>query len=69
LDIDPELLHRVEEITGESSPSKAVNLALKEFVRRRKLNELRQLLGTMNLEDNWRELEHAELEYMRRYQL
>jgi Arc/MetJ family transcription regulator len=68
LDMDRELLDRVDQITGESSPSKAVSLALKEFVRRKKLKELRQLLGTRDIEDNWRELERTELEYMRRYQ-
>ncbi len=66
LDIDPKLLAEAEEITGEGSPSKAVNLALRELVRRRKLHELRKMLGTMDLEDNWREMEEMELDEARR---
>ena len=69
LDIDPELLAEAERITGEMSPSKAVNAALRELVRRQKLKELRALIGTMELEDNWRELEDMELDEMKRNDL
>ena len=69
LDVDPQLLEEAERITGEISASKVVNTALRELIRRQKLKELRELLGTMKLEDNWRELEEQELEEMRRNQL
>lgn len=65
LDLDEKLLDEVEEITGETSPSKAVNKAMAEFVRLRKLAKLRDLLGRAPLEDNWRELEKLELAEMR----
>jgi Arc/MetJ family transcription regulator len=68
LDVDPKLIAEAERLTGEASASKAVNAALKEFVRKRKLKELRAMLGTMELEDNWREMEEKELEDMRRNQ-
>lgn len=68
LDVDPELLAEAEKITGEMSPSKVVNVALRELIRRQKLKGLRELLGTMDLEDNWKELEEQELEEMRRNQ-
>lgn len=68
LDVDPELLAEAEKITGETSPSKVVNVALRELIRRQKLKGLRDLLGTMDLEDNWKELEEQELEEMRRNQ-
>ena len=66
IDIDPELLAEAEKITGEMSPSKAVNAALRELVRRQKLRELRDMLGTMDWEDNWRELEELEMEELRK---
>ena len=69
LDVDPQLLEEAERITGEISASKVVNTALRELIRRQKLKELGELLGTMKLEDNWRELEEQELEEMRRNQL
>jgi Arc/MetJ family transcription regulator len=61
IDLDPKLLEAVERITGETSPSKAVNAALRELVRRQKLRDLRDMIGKMGLEDNWREMEKLEL--------
>jgi hypothetical protein len=66
LDVDPKLLKQVEEMTGEKSPSKAVNKVLSEYVRRRKIDDLRKLLGTIGLADTWREDEEKELDEMRR---
>lgn len=61
LDIDESLLERVEEITGEKSPSKAVNAALAEFIRRELAEELLESLGTWDLDlDDWYEFRHAE---------
>jgi Arc/MetJ family transcription regulator len=66
IDVDPKLLAEAERITGETSPSKTVNAALRELVRRRKLSELREMLGTTNWEDNLAELEELEAEKARR---
>jgi Arc/MetJ family transcription regulator len=63
--IDPKLLKDAKRITGETSPSKAVNAALRELVRRRKLRELRDMLGTLNFKDDRREMEELELKEMR----
>ena len=68
IDIDPKLLAEAEKMLGESSPSRTVNVALRELVRRRKLQELRQLLGKIDLDNNWQRLEEHELEDMRRNQ-
>jgi Arc/MetJ family transcription regulator len=65
LDVDEKLLDQAEKILGEKSPSKAVNFALKELVRRRKLQELRSWIGRGDLVDNWREMEELELQEMR----
>jgi Arc/MetJ family transcription regulator len=68
LDIDPKVLKQVEKITGESSASKAVNKVLAEFVRRQSIEELIAMAGKVDWIDNWRELEKAELEGMKRQQ-
>lgn len=61
IDIDPALLEKAEEIMGEKSPSKAVNKALAEYVRRRRIAELRASLGTWTLNlDDWYEVRHEE---------
>ena len=61
LDVDPELIEEAERLTGETTASKAVNAALREFVRKRKIQELRILLKETTLSDNWRVDEEAEL--------
>jgi len=63
---DKKLLEDVCKAAGEKSLNKAVKLALTEYVRRRKLKELRNQIGKLGLADNWRESEEAELEEMRR---
>ena len=65
VDVDDKLLEEAEKILGEKSPSKAVNFALRELVRRRKLEELRSWIGRGDLIDNWREMEELELKEMR----
>jgi Arc/MetJ family transcription regulator len=60
LDLDPKLLSELVEVTGEKSKSKAVHKALEEYVRRRRIEELRGMLGKMNLATDWYEFRHAE---------
>ena len=51
LDIDSRLLDRVVNATGESSKSKAVNVALKEFIRRKYAQELIDSWGKIVVDD------------------
>jgi Arc/MetJ family transcription regulator len=61
LDVDEKLLAKVEEITGEKSPSKAVSKALEEFIRQRRVKRLIASLGTWDLDlDDWYEYRHQE---------
>jgi metal-responsive CopG/Arc/MetJ family transcriptional regulator len=60
LDLDEGLLEELVKLTGEKSRSKALNKALGEYVRRRRIEELRAALGTIDLVDNWYELRHVE---------
>jgi len=68
LDIDAQLLEEVVGLTEEKNKGKAVNKALTEYVRRRRLEELKALAGHINLVDNLKELEELELEEMARSQ-
>ena len=61
LDVDPKLLDEVVETTGEHSKSAAVNKALTEYIRRRRIAELREIAGNIDMVDNLRELEALEL--------
>lgn len=66
LDVDADLLDAVVETTGERSKSKAVNKALEEYVRRKRVAELREIAGNIDLVNNLRELEALELKEMER---
>jgi hypothetical protein len=73
VDLDPELLAQLSEVTGETSPSRALNKLMAEAVRKKKLAKLKAdiesgaLIGT--LIDTWREDEKRELEDARRNRL
>ncbi len=60
LNVDEALLEEVVVLTGEKSKGKAVSKALKEYIRRRRIQELRDMAGTIDLVDNWYELRHME---------
>ena len=60
VDIEEGLLDEVVKITGEKSKSKALNKALEDYIRRKRIQELRAALGTIDLVDNWYELRHME---------
>ena len=47
LEIDPDLVERALELSGETTPSAAVTLALKEFVVRREPGRLAELFGAL----------------------
>ena len=60
LNIDPDLLDDVVEITGEPSKTKAVSKALDAYVRRARINELRAMAGKFVLRDTREEQRVAE---------
>lgn len=68
MDIDPDLLAKAVEITGESSKGKAVNRALEELIYRDAVEKLRAARGTFNLRhpSEWHERDlESELEHRR----
>ncbi|MFB6272533.1 MAG: type II toxin-antitoxin system VapB family antitoxin [Salinibacter sp.] len=63
LNVDAELLDALMGLSKATSKSDAVNQAIAEYVRRRKLERLKQLSGELRLDENWddlRRLEQAE---------
>ena len=62
LNIDGKLLETVVEATGEKTKSKAVNAALKEFIRRKHVQELIDSWGKIIVDDFSEEAELAEEE-------
>lgn len=61
LNVDEKLLEDVMCLTDERDKGRAVNTALSEFIRRRRMDELRALLGNLDLDlDDWDEFRHSE---------
>ncbi|MCY4580353.1 MAG: type II toxin-antitoxin system VapB family antitoxin [Chloroflexi bacterium] len=59
LDIDSALLDKVVDATGEKTKSKAVNSALKEYIRRKQVQEFIDSWGKIVVDDYSKEVEEA----------
>ena len=53
LSIDPELLDRALEVSGERTKKAAVTKALEEFIARRRQKRLLELIGKLEWDDGY----------------
>ena len=53
LSIDPELLERALEVSGERTKKAAVTRALQEFIARRRQKRLLELVGKLEWDDSY----------------
>jgi Arc/MetJ family transcription regulator len=53
LSIDPELLERALEVSGEKTKKAAVTRALEEFIARRKQKRLLELMGKLEWQSDY----------------
>lgn len=68
LDIDEKLMDVVVALTREKNKRRAVSKALEEYVRQKRIQELRAMAGKIELVDNLKELEELEIREMGRAQ-
>ena len=61
LNIPSELLSEVQKATGEKSKTKAIAIAMKEFVRQKKVKELLALRGKVRIDYDWKKEEEREI--------
>jgi len=61
LNIPNTLLSEVQKIAGEKSKTKAVIIAMQEFVKEKKLEKLMKLKGKVEIDYNWEKEEKVEL--------
>ncbi len=61
LNIPDELLSNVQKITGEKSKTKAITIAMKEFIRQKKIKTLIALRGKINIDYDWEKEEELEM--------
>ncbi len=62
LNVDDELLESIVEATGEKNKSKAVNAALKEYIRRKHVQELIDSWGKIIVDDYTEEMDRLDLQ-------
>lgn len=64
LNIPDDLLEEVQKISGEKSKTKAITIAMQEFIRQKKIKELISLAGKIEIEDVTEPLENLEIKEM-----
>lgn len=65
LNIPDDLISDVQKATGEKSKTKAITIAMKEFIRQKKIKQLLALRGKINLDYDWEKAEHLEIKAQR----
>ena len=66
LNIPDELLSEVQKILGEKSKTKAIVVAMEEFVRQKKIKELIALRGKIQIDYDWKKEEELEMQAQKR---
>ncbi|VAX09372.1 hypothetical protein MNBD_GAMMA26-1889 [hydrothermal vent metagenome] len=61
LNLDDSLIHDILDCTREQSKTKAITIALKDYLRRKNIENILSLQGNLDIEDNWKELEQEEM--------
>jgi len=61
LSIPDDLLAEVQKISGEKSKTKAITVAMREFIRQKKIKELISLRGKITIDYDWEKEEKLEM--------
>ena len=66
LNIPDDLLEEVQKISGEKSKTKAITIAMQEFIRQKKIKELIALKGKVQIDYDWEKEEELEMKAQRK---
>lgn len=61
LNLEDGVINELLRETKAKTKTKAVTIALKEFIRKKRIEELKSLSGKLHLSTDWRKLEKLEL--------
>ncbi len=61
LNIPDELVEEVQKLSGEKSKTKAITAAMKAFIREKRIKQLLELRGKIQIDDVTKELDELEL--------
>ena len=63
LDLDEKLIRQLMNVTAAKTQTDAIHQAAAELIRRKKLDQLKSLSGTIHLDLDWKRLEAVELQH------
>lgn len=66
LNISDDLINAVQKLSGEKSKTKAITVAMQEYIRQKKAKDLLALKGKLSLAFDWEAEEEKELIAQRR---
>ena len=61
LNIDDSLMNELLEVTREKSKTRAVAIAIRDYLKSKRLEKILSYQGNLDIENNWRQLEEEEL--------
>jgi hypothetical protein len=62
LNLDESLIKKLLELTHEKSKTKAITIAIKDYVKNKKIKKILTYQGNLGIENNWEKLEQEELD-------
>ncbi len=65
LNIPDDLISEAQKATGEKSKTKAITIAIQEFIRQKKMMDLLALRGKVKIDYDWKKEEERELKAQR----
>jgi Arc/MetJ family transcription regulator len=65
LNIPDALINDLLKVTGEKTKTRAICLAIRDFIRRKRREKLLSLSGKIHFDLNWKEMEEIELKGMK----
>jgi metal-responsive CopG/Arc/MetJ family transcriptional regulator len=66
LNIPDDLMKKVQKISGETSKTKAITTAMREYIRKEKMKKLISLRGKIQIDYDWKKEEEIELKAQRK---
>ncbi|GAB60805.1 MAG: DUF2191 domain-containing protein [Candidatus Jettenia sp.] len=61
LNIDDLLMKQLLEVTHEKSKTRAITIAIKDYLKKKHIKDILSYQGTVDIENNWQQLEKEEI--------
>jgi len=61
LNIDDLLIKKLLETTHEKSKTKAITIAIKDYLKKKHIKKILSYQGTLDIKNNWQQLEKEEV--------